>query len=182
MFDFLFVPAIIISLLAICGGYLLPLGTYKLPLQLLGTVALALLLFFAGKSFESNIWEKKMAEANLKIQNLSTQAEKISTKIEIEYRDKIQYVDVIKKVPVTQFVTVKDDSDCKINKGFVDLYNASAQGVVPVPTNVEATTTVKLSDVAEVTKQNNAEYNLVSSRLTSLQDWVSAQQKNWNSK
>lgn len=184
MFEQFLVPGIILSLLAIAAGYLLPLGQYKLPLQLFGTVLVAALLFVAGQHAERTSWESKMNKANLEIAELKVRAEKINTQVVIEYRDKIQYIDKIRTQKVTEYVTVVDDSKCVVNNGFVELFNSSALGKVddaPEANSGEASKT-KLSDIAEVTKDNNAEYHTIKARLESLQDWVTLQKQNWDTK
>jgi hypothetical protein len=104
----------------------------------------------------------------------------VTTQVVVKYvhdqvviHDKAQII--TKEVP--QYVTVKDDSACTINNGFVGLWNdANANAVPPTPSGAdEAPSSVKLSDVAAEHGREAELYNQTANQLIELQNWVKAQ-------
>lgn len=100
------------------------------------------------------------------------------TRIVTQYVDRVHTVevrgrDIIQKVPV--YVPQTVDAGCTVNRGFVRVYNAAAQGVdLPgAPGPADATSSgVALSLVASTSVDNFTTYHTLAARLNALQDWV----------
>lgn len=139
--------------------------------------------FYKGKADERREWEVKMLKAEVQIKDLEKRAAIINEVVVTKYVDKIQYIDRVKVTTVKEYVTVADDSACKINAGFVRVHNAAvtATPITPQESDREVTGT-KLSEVGDVVKENYATYNKTKAQLESLQEWIREQEKNWNKK
>lgn len=100
------------------------------------------------------------------------------TRIVTQYVDRVHTVevrgrDIIQKVPV--YVPQTVDAACTVNRGFVRVYNAAAEGVdLPsTPGPADATSSgVALSLVASTSVDNFTTYHTLAARLNALQDWV----------
>lgn len=105
-------------------------------------------------------------------------AAKQDTRIVTQYVDRVHTVevrgrDIIQKVPV--YVPQTVDAACTVNRGFVRVYNAAAQGVdLPGTAGaLDATGSgVALSTVASTSVDNFTTYHAVAARLTALQEWA----------
>lgn len=78
---------------------------------------------------------------------------------------------------VTEYVTAKDDAACPINRGFVRLHDAAAQGTVPgSPAGTDGENSgVELSAVAKTVTGNYGTAHLCAARLEAWQAWYLAQ-------
>lgn len=84
---------------------------------------------------------------------------------------------LIEKVPV--YVTRQDDARCVVNRGAIELYNASASGDLPsnsssVSADYDAPSETDLSAFVGIAAQNNGTYNEIATRLTGCQAILSA--------
>ncbi len=79
------------------------------------------------------------------------------------------------------YVTPETDRDFPLPCGFVSLFNNRWHGPVPDPAACPygAPADTALSAVAEAETVNAAQYDLIASQLTALQDWVRQQQQAW---
>jgi len=115
-------------------------------------------------------------------QEYAKQSQVITQQVKTVYVDRIKTVTqagrtIIKKVPI--YVTKKDDLACRINNGFVSLWNYSNQMSVPKSSSSvdDSPSSTILSDVA-AEHEREAEYtNKLFIQLTQLQDWVRQQQQ-----
>jgi hypothetical protein len=124
-----------------------------------------------------------MAEARLEIASLQAQSADINTQILTEFYPEIRYIDRIEQQVVTEFVTVKDDSACTINNGFVRLHDSVVNQVLIKPEETDSSPSeVKLSQVGSVVKENYSTCQRTAQQLKSLQEWVRRQEKLWNEK
>lgn len=71
---------------------------------------------------------------------------------------------------VTKFVS--RETQCKIPKGFVDLHNGSARGVIPDPVNPDQPTEITLTQVAETVASNYIIHQQTAAKLEALQQLV----------
>jgi hypothetical protein len=184
MLEYLIFPLLVLGVILILAGWLLPdsLSTWKFPAQIAGTAILGGLLFYSGQTFESRRHEAEMAEAKLKISQLETKSSEVTIKTVTEYVDRIKYVDRVKIQKVKEFVTVADDEACKLNSGFVKIHDAAAGNELVKPDETDREESkVKLSEATEIINQNYLQYNQIAAQLTSLQNWVTNQEKLWNS-
>ncbi len=154
-----------------------------------GAVAALLYSYYATYQFGKKVSDD---ENKIIIQNaMLAQAEaekkyeiekgKINVQVITQYVDKLKVIEKIKPVEVTKWVSDKDDSACKINKGFVNFHNSIAEAKVPelLPTDREPSS-VLLSNVGNVVKENYTSCHETRAQLESLQNWVTEQEKIWN--
>lgn len=158
----------------------------KIPLYFYIIFALVIFCFVWGKwEFHAGAkFVKKRVEIQTKyVKVISPQ---ITTKVVTEYVDRVKVVhekgqEIVKKVPI--YVTEKDNSQCVINNGFVQLWNAANKmqfSNSAGPTN-EAPSGVVLTDIA-AQHSKEAEYtHEIEAQLSSLQQWVREQNKLYNS-
>jgi F0F1-type ATP synthase gamma subunit len=137
-----------------------------------------------GQEHEAKDWQLKMAAAEKKISELESKAPIVTEKIVTEYVDRIKYVDRVKiqDRTITEYVTIKDDAACVINKGFVQAHNAAATLQVLGPATEEASkpSEAELSDVLRTMVDNYTKYHEVSIQLESLQEWIRQQKLAWD--
>lgn len=159
--------------------------------EILLFVIFSLFLFLTGFHFgEKHVqakWDSEQVAAAQFTTNLEKKASEKTVQIETQYVDRVQVIHdkaatIIKEVP--KYVTVKDDSNCVINHGFVQLYDYSAAvgpviSIAPIGA-YEESSGVALSTVAAVTAENHASFAENAEQLTKLQEWVTEQQKIFN--
>lgn len=174
---------LIIGSVLFLAAYVLPIGQYKIIGQFVGVILIGLGLFLQGKETERTAWKMKMSEAQLEIASLQAKAQDINTQVITEFYPKIRYIDRVEQQTVTEFISVKADSECTINNGFVRLHDAVVRQEIiqPEPTDKEASE-VKLSDVGSIIKTNYSTCERTALQLKSLQEWVRQQEKLWNEK
>lgn len=174
---------LIIGLVLFIGSYILPIGQYKIIGQFAGVILISMGLFFKGKEQERLDWEAKMNEAKLEIASLRAQSAEVNTIVLTEFYPKIRYVDRIQQQTVTEFVTVKADSECTINNGFVRLHDSVVSQILIKPeTSDQNPSDIKLSDVSVVVKDNYSACHRTAIQLKTLQDWIIKQEQVWNQK
>ena len=95
----------------------------------------------------------------------------VKQEAEIKWRTKT----ITERVP--EYVTAKDDAACPINRGFVRLHDAAAQGSVPGgPAGTDGEPSgVELSAVAQTVTGNYGTAHICALRLKAWQDWYKAQ-------
>lgn len=108
------------------------------------------------------------------------QQDKITTQVETKYVDRIQVVKekgdtIIQKVPT--YVTVKDDSACVVNAGFVRLWNSSNGMQVPSAASSadDTASSIVLSGIAKQHAEEATICEGTTTQLISLQGWVRQQ-------
>lgn len=158
---------------------------------------------YGGYKFAENIWEARNAELKVQLSNfeadqlrlvaqiktLEKQAAEASATVVTKYVDRVKIVrqkgkEIIKEVPV--YVTKEADANCTIPDGWVYIHDKAASGLsetrVPkAPGNPnEASTGVTLSSAAETITLNYLQYHALVEQLTALQNWITEQQKIYN--
>ena len=170
------------TVLIISFGNLIPIQ-YKLGLQMLFVILLAIGLFFIGAISNEESWQLKVKEMEVKIAKQEVVAAEITPEVITKYIDRVKIVEgktheIIKKVPV--YITKESDDKCTINNGFVSLHNSSA-GQTKIPDTTrdfnETTSNVKLSTVATTISENYGTYYQVVEQLKALQDWINKQKE-----
>jgi hypothetical protein len=147
---------------------------------LLACLAVALFLFaLHERGVGRDNYAAQVSSAQVKY---SAQAKKVTTEVVTKYIHDTQVVHekgetIIKKVPI--YVTVKDDSTCTINNGFVSLWNAANTLSVSNPASGTngSPSSIVLSDVAA---QHVTEANIchgTETQLIALQNWVRLQEQ-----
>lgn len=162
-------------------GYILPVGRYEIIFQFVGVLLLVCGVYLQGKESEKIGWEKKMAEAESKISQLETKSKEVNEVIITKYVPKIQYVEKVRTQVVKEYVPVESDAKCEVNNGFVRLHDSvvNQKIIEPDVTDTE-TSSVKLSEIGLVVKENYSIYYSTAEKLNALQEWVKTQEKLWN--
>jgi len=129
--------------------------------------------------------EYQAAQAIDAVKLIAKQTE-VTEVIRTKYIDRVQTIkekgDAI-IVAVPQYITVKDDSACVINRGFQRLHDASASNISPAPGgDNDSATGLALSTTLGIVSQNYTTYHQVAARLVACQDWISAQYEASNGK
>jgi len=140
-----------------------------------------------GYSSAINVAAVNEAKLQQQIADLSIKSDKVTTKIETQYVDKIKYITQIKEKVVTeyvpQFITPQAEIACTIPNGFIRLHNFGAEGIIPTPP-IEtdgAPSAIKLTDVTGVVTTNYYTCNEIRQQLISLQNWITQQQEIYDS-
>lgn len=171
----------ILGLIVFVVAYVIPFTQYKILAQFVGIIMVGLGLFFNGKEQERTAWEIKMNEARIEIIELQAKAQEINTVVLTEFYPQIRYVDKVQQQVVTEYVTKINDQACTINNGFVRLHDSVVTQVPISPVEEDkAPSTVVLSDVSIVVKDNYSACHRTAIQLKALQDWVKKQEKLWN--
>lgn len=188
----LIIPGLCFGVLMIVVSLFIPisLGTYKVPMQILGIVLVVFFTFQSGRFSEHNKYEAKALADRLVIVQLEKKSADIGTVVVTKYIDRISVVEKIKEVKTNVYITKEADSQCvispNISADITRLLNGSGQGVVPEPPGTPDATTnppsepLKLSDIADNTKINymNSAKNRI--QLEELQNWIREQAKLYN--
>jgi hypothetical protein len=112
-------------------------------LRIIGVALLLIATYFYGGNNERTQWEKRVIEAQQKIELLESKSKEETIKTVIIYKNKIKYIDKIREQTVTEFVTANEDAECKINNGFIRFHNALVDLSIINPTESDR----ELSDV-----------------------------------
>lgn len=123
-------------------------------------------------------YKKEIEKTQIKY---TADTKKVTTEVVTKYVDRVKVVKekgdtIIKKVPV--YVTVKDDSMCTVNNGFVRLWNSANQMSVPGASSSAdgSPSAVVLSDIAA---QHSKEATICAgteAQVNGLQNWIKEQQ------
>lgn len=102
---------------------------YKIPIQVLSILALAIGLFFEGAISNESVWQARVKELKVKVAQLEVRLaeEKVRIVEKVVYQDKIikeRGKDVIKYIETE---VVKHDNQCVIPKEFVNAVNKAAE-------------------------------------------------------
>lgn len=148
-----------------------------------GAIALALLvgILLFGMHERAIGRDNYIAAINKAQIKYTASTKKVTTKVVTQYVDRIKVVKekgdtIIQKVPV--YVTVKDDSRCIVNTGFVRLWNSANQMSVPgAPNSTDGQPSeVVLSDIATQHGKESTVCIGTETQLNSLQQWIKEQQ------
>ena len=180
-------PGIIFGLAAIAASLFLPSFTYKIPAMAIGVVAVLFFTFYAGKEVENRKLQLVLTEQALAIASLEANAANITTDTVVMYVDRVKTVEKIKTefktVYVDKFITPETDARFgDLPNGFIVLHNAAVKGILPDPTGSTDAASgqasgVKLSSATKVIVDNYLVCHQTEAQLTSLQEWIKAQQK-----
>lgn len=104
---------------------------YGLITKIVSVILLVIGVFFEGTIFKDNIWEARVAEAELRAKEAETKAAEANGKIQYVYITKKQQVEVVKQEVQGQIRTDADkiDSFCIVVPEAVSILNKSANGV-----------------------------------------------------
>jgi hypothetical protein len=187
--DFIFhiiaIVGILLTIGAIAFGQIPFIGTYNIPINIIGVVLIIFGFYMEGGISNQEKWEAKVAELKLEMAKKETASAEVTTKVITKYVTKIEVVkekgnEIIKQVPV--YITKDADAKCDVPTGFVVLHDSASRNEVPDPTrSIDAgTSEVKLSGVATTVTENYTTYHKVAEQLKSLQEWIKLQQSIYN--
>lgn len=150
-------------------------------LIILGAGIVGIFIFYGHIKYEQGKKDLLISQ-NQQVKILTKVQQVVTTKVvtKYKYRTKIlreKGATIIQKVP--EYVTVKDNSRCTINRGFVELWNYANQMQVPGPAASvdEEPSHITLTQVEQQHATEAEQYNEVAQRLRSLQAWIRGQQK-----
>jgi hypothetical protein len=190
-----FIPDFIVHAIAIVGilltvgaiafGQIPFIGTYNIPINIIGVVLIIFGFYLEGGISNQEKWEAKVAEVKMEMAKKETASAEVSTKVITKYITKTEIVKekgnaIIKEIPV--YITKDADAKCPVPNGFVVLHDSASRNEVPDSTrSVDAgTSDAKLSDVATTVTENYTTYYKVAEQLKSLQEWIRLQQSIYN--
>ena len=104
-------------------------NSYKLPIQILGIVLLAIGLFFKGGYATEMMWRDRVAAMEEKIAAAEVKSAKINTVIQKVYVDKVKVVKDTQYVIQERIKEVEKliDKDCRVAPEAVDIHNDAAK-------------------------------------------------------
>jgi len=187
--DFIFhiiaIDGILLTVGAIAFGQIPFIGTYNIPINIIGVVLIIFGFYMEGGISNQEKWEAKVAEVKLEMAKKETASAEVTTKVITKYVTKIEVVKekgnvIIKEIP--KYISKDADAKCPVPNGFVVLHDSASRNEVPDSTrSIDAgTSEVKLSDVATTVTENYTTYHKVAEQLKSLQEWIKLQQSIYN--
>jgi hypothetical protein len=108
-------------------------NSYKLPIQILGIVLLAIGLFFKGGYATEMMWRDRVAAMEEKVAAAEVKSAKINTVIQKVYVDKVKVVKDTQYVIQERIKEVEKliDKDCRVAPEAVDIHNDAAKNRKP---------------------------------------------------
>jgi len=187
--DFIFhiiaIVGILLTVGAIAFGQIPFIGTYNIPINIIGVVLIIFGFYMEGGISNQEKWEAKVAEVKLEMAKKDAASAEASTKVVTKYITKVEVVKekgdaIIKEIP--KYISQDADAKCPVPNGFVVLHDSASRNEVPDSTrSIDAgTSEVKLSDVATTVTENYTTYYKVAEQLKSLQEWIKLQQSIYN--
>jgi hypothetical protein len=104
-------------------------NSYKLPIQILGIVLLAIGLFFKGGYSTEMMWRDRVAAMEEKVAAAEVKSAKTNTVIQKVYVDKVKVVKDTQYVIQERIKEVEKliDKDCRVAPEAVDIHNDAAK-------------------------------------------------------
>lgn len=104
-------------------------NSYKLPIQVLGIVLLAIGLFFKGGYSTEMMWRDRVAAMEEKVAAAEVKSAKTNTVIQKVYIDKVKVVKDTQYVIQERIKEVEKliDKDCRVAPEAVDIHNDAAK-------------------------------------------------------
>lgn len=151
------------------------------PYRLLALAALGLALvgfgWVKGAGHVQAQWDTAAQKQALQAAAVGEEQAQATVKVVTQYVDRVRVVrekgdTIIKEVPV--YVPVQADAACTINRGFVRLHDAAADGALPEPARDTdaAAAGIALSAVAGTVATNYQTCHETEEQLRALQTWV----------
>jgi hypothetical protein len=108
-------------------------NSYKLPIQILGIVLLAIGLFFKGGYSTEMMWRDRVAAMEEKVAAAEVKSAKTNTVIQKVYIDKVKVVKDTQYVIQERIKEVEKliDKDCRVAPEAVDIHNDAAKNRKP---------------------------------------------------
>lgn len=151
-------------------------STYKTYFIIAGVVASLVGTSYVTSEVVNNRWKLKYAEAELKVEELKSKSQQVTTETVIKYVDRVKVVKekgetITKEVPV--YITKEADQNCSLTQGFVETHDAAAKNELQKQlSDVNAPSDVALSEATKTVTENYSKYHETAEQLRSLQEWV----------
>ncbi len=151
------------------------------PYRVLGVIALGAALFGLGwvKGAErvQAKWDAQAREQAVQVAEARAQQAEATVKIVTRYVGRVRVVrekgqTIVKEVPI--YVPVQADAACSVNRGFVRVHDAAAQGTLPAAAGDAdaAASGIALSAVAGTVAANYQTCHENAEQLRGLQAWA----------
>lgn len=143
----IFTAGVLLSLAGFVLSFIPFIGKYKMPLQIIGLLALIFGAFLEGGLADNKIWEAKVLEAQAQVAKAEAKAAKANTELQaklgeqkqvikekgdtiIKYVDRFRDREVLKEVPGPERVkleeVIKYVENCPVPKELLDIHNNAA--------------------------------------------------------
>lgn len=106
---------------------------YRLPIQAIGIIVLAVGMYFKGQISADSVWMAKVAEMQEKVKLAEEESKRLNQELQNRANTKIAH---IKDVQVKTKIVIKEvakeiDNKCIINKDAIEILNSAAKGQIP---------------------------------------------------
>lgn len=151
------------------------------PYRVLALLAIGSALFglgwVTGKKHVQARWDMQVQQQAVQIAEQQQRQAQATVKVVTRYVDRVRVVRekgeaIVKEVPI--YVPTQADAACSVNRGFVRLHDAAAQGTLPEPaTDADAAASgVAFSAVGGTVTANYQTCHENAEQLRALQTWV----------
>lgn len=108
-------------------------STYRLPIQVISSIALLVGVYFQGAIATQKEWEAKVKDLEAKLAVAEARSSQVNEIVKVEYRDKIK---VVKDVQIVVQEKIKEvtkilDQACTVPPEAVDILNSAANNTNP---------------------------------------------------
>lgn len=166
------IVGVLLTVGAIAFGQIPFVGTYNIPINIIGAVLIALGFYFEGALSDNNSWKLKVDELQVKL----AQAEVISEKTNTVLVQKILEQDNVikdKQNGIDKSIKKYVTDECRLSNVAVSLFNSSSQGELPdsAISTITGTSEFKIADLLETVNENNATYYKLATQVKGWQEW-----------
>ena len=147
--------------------------------NLLASLAVYLLLIAfggaAGYHWTKEYYTAKIESANAQAVREKDEIQRKGDELAAQYVNNINAITAHSAAVQKQVERIVVNSPCVIPNGFVRLYNASASGETPTPSDSDgAAAQIDLATILDTAIENNEKYNKVADQLRALQEFERA--------
>ena len=122
-------------------------------------------------------WDASVEKGKKEIARLQAQANRVSTKIEVEYVDRIKTVTVKGDTIIKYRDRFVPSDSGMLSGGFRVYYNAAFENRIPDPAEIAKAAPVAVTDVADTTAINGKLCNVAYETVAGWQKWADEQCK-----
>ena len=146
------------------------------------TLSVVFGIYTAGAHSVQKKWDLAKQEVKEKIVIQKVIEEKITEKVVTQYVDRVKEVKVKGDtiyVKVPQYITIEDNAACRINNGFVRLWNDAITSTIPGPADESdrADAGVDLAEVEQNHIANTATCLVYKERALAWEQWAKQQKE-----
>ena len=150
-------------------------------------------LIHHGRVLEREVWQKKIAEYEQKLEANQKVYDLLVTKLKADNLELVMSLELKLKASearkdqvriivkeVVKYVTPKADSQCVLTQGVEYVIDAALQPEAPVPVDVDASTGLTLSQLSAITASNMSECVVRGDVIQAWQEWYAKTKKTWD--